>query len=464
MQLFAAKGLRATVSAVALLSFTLQPVIAQGKARKDEVLDACSAQRAPLVKLDDDYEQLKRSKMSAAIGEGLKKGAAVIATGVMNGGLTRGGGGFGGFGGGLSGGFGGLVGAVGGLAAQSAAQQASGAPAAGPNPVGMVFGQDMLSGALGLNVPGVSTGSFGGGDNMKAYAALAVLVAIVATAEAYAQLKAQEAGGDLKKASYNIDQDAGRQLSVAREVADSGNALVECRSQQLTDINTRLASASNDKDRKAIKRERTEFIGALKKDIDLTGDVVDQHAGMAKTFTQGRAMTDGSSESAVLGGQAPAYAQAADTTKLAMPATGGQAQVQQASYAPAAPPPELVTKRAAPVRSAPVASSSAIKTIPAGQHVTPKSDKAVGGWWEVDLGGSTGYIRSADLGAAGAGKGGPAKAPAVAGPSNIRDYNKTVIAARETGKDRLSSLMTDIQTSLREESVFYALLERVGLA
>jgi hypothetical protein len=450
MQVFARRGLRTTVSAVTLLSFALQPVIAQGRGSRDEALDACSAQRAPLVKLDHDYEQLKRSKLGAAIGEGLKTGATVIAAGVVGSGRS-----FGGFGG-----FGGVLGAVGGLAAHGGGQPAGAAPG------GLVFGQDMLSGALGLHVPGVSSAGFGGGDSVKAYAALAVVVAIVATAEAYAQLKAQESGGDLKLASEKIDEDAGRQLTVANEIEDSGAALADCRSQQLADIDTRLASASNDRDRRAIKRERTEFIGALKKDIDLTGDVVEQHETMAKTFTQGRAMTDGTSEAAVLGGQKPAYADAADTTELKMPAAGQDdaPKMQQAAYSP---PPDLVTLHAAPVRTAPVASAATMLTFPAGRHVTPKADKAVGGWWEIDVAGSPGYIRAADLGAPGGkamASGKPAAAPAIAGPANIRAYNRTVIAARSTGKDRLSNLMTDIQTSLRKESVFYALLERIGLA
>ncbi len=88
------------------------------------------------------------------------------------------------------------------------------------------------------------------------------------------------------------------------DAADRGELLVECRSAQLMDINTRLASASNDKDRKAITRERTELSSALKTDVDLTGGVVDQPTNMAKTFTQGRAVTDGSSEADVLGGRA----------------------------------------------------------------------------------------------------------------------------------------------------------------
>jgi hypothetical protein len=479
---------RATVSAIALLGLNVQPVWAQGKSGKDAILNACDTQRAPLVKLDKEYDDLKKSKMSAAIGEGLKTGAMVLAKGVMSGGIGGRGGGFGG--GGL-GGMSGLMGGVANMAMQSAAQQqtAQGGAPAGPSPASMMFGQDMLSGAMGLNVPGVSNIGFsggGGGDSMKAYAALAVLVAIVATADAYAKLKEQEAGGDLKRASFNIDQDAGRQLAVSRSIVDNGNALVECRSAQLTDINTRLASAANDKDRKTIRRERTDLVNALKKDIDVTGGVVDQHTGMTKTFTQGRAMTDGASEAEVLGNQAPAYATAPATTKMAMPKQGasGGAQVQQANYSQqpvAAPPPALVAIRAAVVRSAPVASAGAVKSLPVGSPLQAKNSQADGGWWEVDVAGVTGYVRAADVGppgsapaapatppakgARGKAAGPPPKAapPAVQGPTNIRAYNQSVIAARDNGKGRLSALMTDIQSAQRQEGVFYAMLERVGL-
>ncbi|MBJ7413827.1 MAG: hypothetical protein JHD15_26230, partial [Phenylobacterium sp.] len=80
-----ARRLRMAVSAVALLSLTVQPVMAQGKGGKDAVLNACAAQRAPLQKLDKEYDDLKKSKMSAAIGEGLKTGAMVLAKGVASG-------------------------------------------------------------------------------------------------------------------------------------------------------------------------------------------------------------------------------------------------------------------------------------------------------------------------------------------------------------------------------------------
>ncbi|MBU1377271.1 MAG: hypothetical protein KKE02_17485 [Alphaproteobacteria bacterium] len=475
------RRLRMAVSAVALLSLTVQPVMAQSKGGKDAILNACAPQREPLQKLDKEYTDLKKSKMSAAIGEGIKSGAMVLGKAVMSGGIPLGrGGGGGGFGSAM-GGMSGLMGGVANMAMQSAAQQQAGGGGAPPAAASMMFGQDMLSGAMGLNVPGVSGyGGFGGsgGDNVKAYAALAVLVAIVATADAYAKLKEQEAGGDLKKASFNIDQDAGRQLAVSRSIVDSGSSLVECRSAQLTDINTRLAGASNDKDRKAIKRERTELTSALKKDIDLTGGVVDQHANMAKTFTQGRAMTDGSSEADVLGSQAPAYATAASVTKVSMPKAGAPAQGQQAAPA-AAPPPALVTIKAAVVRSAPVASAAPVKSLPVGSAVQAKSGAAEGGWWEVEVGGQTGYVRAAEVGppgsapapvqtAAKGGKGkGAAKAPppppAPVGPTNIRAYNQSVIAARDNGKGRLSTLMTDIQAAERKDSIFYALLSNFGL-
>jgi len=478
------RRLRAAVSAVALLSLTVQPVMAQNKGGKDAILNACATQREPLQKLDKEYTDLKKSKMSAAIGEGLKTGAMVIAKGVASGGIPLGRGGGGGFGG--MGGMGSLVGGMASMAMQSSAQQqaqAGGAPASAPPAAAMMFGQDMLTGAMGLNVPGVSGYGFSGGDNMKAYAALAVLVAIVATADAYAKLKEQEAGGDLKKASFNIDQDAGRQLAVSRSIVDSGNALVECRSAQLTDINTRLAGATNDKDRKAIRRERTELTSALKKDIDLTGGVVDQHTNMAKTFTQGRAMTDGSSEADVLGGQAPAYATSASVTKVSMPKgnapAGGGGQAQAA--APAAAPAALVAIKAATVRAAPTGSAAAVKTLPVGTSIQAKAGAAEGGWWEVD----GGYVRASEVGppgsapaapvqaAAPAGKGGKGKGgaaakappppPAPVGPTNIRAYNQSVIAARDNGKGRLSSLMTDIQSAERRENVFYAWLSNFGL-
>jgi hypothetical protein len=124
-------------------------------------------------------------------------------------------------------------------------------------------------------------------------------------------------------------------------------------------------------------------------------------------------------------------------------------------------------------------------SFPAGREVRPKTAQPDGGWWEIDVGGQPGYVRASELGppgsapvqtasaapaakggkgkGPGAGKGAPAAPPAPAGPSNIRAYNQSVIAARDNGKGRLSSLMTDIQTSQWRESVVYAWLSQLGL-
>ena len=133
---FASRRLRVAISAIALLSLNVQPAVAQ-RGGKDEILNACATQRAPLVKLETDYKELKRSKMSAALGEGLKQGAGVLVKGVMSGGIGGRGGG-GGFGGAL-GGVGGLMGAAAGMSQQRAAA----APGAAPAP-GALFGPDLL--------------------------------------------------------------------------------------------------------------------------------------------------------------------------------------------------------------------------------------------------------------------------------------------------------------------------------
>ena len=46
------RNFRVTVSAIALLGLNVQPLWAQSKGGKYAILNACEAQRAPLVKLD----------------------------------------------------------------------------------------------------------------------------------------------------------------------------------------------------------------------------------------------------------------------------------------------------------------------------------------------------------------------------------------------------------------------------
>ena len=75
------KMLRAGVSALVLTGFVVPPEFAAAQG-KDAALNACQAERTPLVELDKQYKDLKRSKLGAAVGEGLKKGAGVIASGI----------------------------------------------------------------------------------------------------------------------------------------------------------------------------------------------------------------------------------------------------------------------------------------------------------------------------------------------------------------------------------------------
>ena len=58
LQMLRRRGLRISVSAVALLSLNVQPVMAAGK---DDALNACGTERAGLVKLDKEYKDLMRT-------------------------------------------------------------------------------------------------------------------------------------------------------------------------------------------------------------------------------------------------------------------------------------------------------------------------------------------------------------------------------------------------------------------
>ena len=191
-------------------------------------------------------------------------------------------------------------------------------------------------------------------------------------------------------------------------------------------------------------------------------------------------MTDNASEAEVLGNQTPAYASAAATTRLSMQAGPRPPAAAAGGASARRPPPALVAVRAAVLRSAPVASAAPVRNLPVGTSIQAKTSQAEGGWWEVDVGGATGFVRAAEVGPPGSapvqqaaagrnarGKAAPAAKPpppppAVAGPTNIRAYNQSVIAARTDGKDRLSALMTDIQSAQRRESVLYAMLANLG--
>ena len=398
--------------------------------------DACAAERAPILERKKQYDALRRSQIASAVGEGLKKGAVFFAGAMLNKyGIGGGGGG---------GGFPGIPGLGGG--GTPATTPAAGV--AGFGGMGALLSGNSLAEASRLQIPGVTLSPTGGalaggvGGDTRAIAAVAVVVAIAGTVEAYVQLKAAAANGDRYRLAQSIDDDAGLQVGVSRAIDVEEKALADCRARQAADLRTHLASASNDTDRHALVRQRTGLEGSLKQDVDLTGGVVGQQASLAKTFTQGRAMSESRSEADVLGGQAPAYADKASTTALQLPAAAVNPNtvtaVSNKATPAAAPAPSYTTNRAATVRAGPGAKAKALKTLPAGTKVQAVKDPAGADWVTLDLGaGSQGYVRAADLTRV--------KGPQLAAPNNIREHNKEVLAARADGPDRLKTLLTDVQ-------------------
>lgn len=370
----------------------------------------CQAERAPLLERQEQYKALRRTRIAAAAGQGVMKGATFFA-GAM---LSRYG----------------IPGLTGGQA-----NVASGA-AAGGLLGGSMLGGGLLGEARGLSIPGVTLGAAGGalgGTNVdtKAIAALSVVVAIAGTVEAYVRLKQEEAGGDRMRMARSIDGDARLQIDVSRAIAAEQQALSDCLERQITDIDTHLASASNDKDRRSASQRRAQLTRTVKSDLDLTTDVVDQQATLAKTFTQGRAMTEGKSEAQILGGQQAAYAESAGAEPLDLPQYDAPAQ-------PAAPSTQLyLASRATIARAKPEPNARSLANFDAGDEIQVK-EATRGGWHAVLVNEETGYVRSADV----------TRPPAgFAAPVNIREHNRAVIQARHQGPDRLKTLLTGMQAA-----------------
>ena len=394
---------------------------------------------APILERKRQYDALRRSQIASAVGEGVKKGAIFFAGAMLN---------KYGIGGGSSGG-GGIPGLPGipGFGGKTPAAAPSGV--AGFGGMGALLSGASLAQAGRLEIPGVTLSPTGGalgavGGDTRAIAAVAVVVAIAGTVEAYVQLKAAAANGDRYRLAQSIDDDAGLQVGVSRAIDAEEQALAACRARQVADLRTHLASASNDSDRRSAARQRTGIEGAIKQDVDLTGGVVGQQTTLAKTFTQGRAMSESRSEADVLGGQAPAYADKASTTPLQLPpAAVNPNTVTQVSNTPSktpapARPPSFTTTRATVVRNAAGAKAKALKTLAAGETVQAAKEPGPAAWVTLDLGGgSQGYARAADLIRV--------KGPTLAAPSNIREHNRAVLAARSDGPDRLKTLLTDVQ-------------------
>jgi hypothetical protein len=379
---------------------------------------ACAAERAPIIERKRQYDALRRSQIASALGQGLKKGAMFFAGAMLS---------HYGLGGGSN-------------------NSDSGSGGGG---IAGLLSPDTLGQAANLPIPGVTLAANGAafgrppsGNDTRAIAAVAVVIAIAGTVEAYVRLKEAAANGDSIVLAQSIDDDAGLQVGVSRSIDSEEQALVACRQKQVTDLNQHLASARNDSDRRSLTRQRSRVQGAVQQDVDLTGGLVDQQATLAKTFTQGRAMAENRSEADILGGQAPAYEQTASTTPLQLPPPEANSTSVTPVSNPAPAPTGYVTARAAAVRASPSTKAKRVKIIEAGVTLQPLQDPVGAEWLAFDMGGGTpGYVRMADLTAP--------KGPHLAPPSNIREHNQAVIAARDDGPKRLKTLLTDIQARRR---------------
>ena len=425
----ATRRIALALALVATVSAPMPSVALPGLGGGYDKNDACAAERAPILERKKQYDALRRSQIASALGEGLKKGATFFAGAMLNK-----------YGSSIPG-----IPGFGGGNATPAAAPGGGIPGFGG--MGALLSGNNLAAASHLQIPGVTLAANGGalvggaGGDTRAIAAIAVVVAIAGTVEAYVQLKAAAANGDRIRLSQSIDDDAGLQIGVSRSIDAEEQALAACRARQVADLHAHLASASNDSDRRGLSRQRTGIEGAIKQDVDLTGGVVGQQVTLAKTFTQGRAMSESRSEADVLGGQAPAYEDKASTTPLQLPAAAVNPNtVTAVSNAPPPPPaaPSYTAARATTVRASPSAKAKTVKTLAAGTQVQAVKDPAGAAWITLDLGGGDqGYARAADLTRI--------KGPTLAAPNNIREHNKAVLAAKNDGPDRLKTLLTDVQ-------------------
>lgn len=355
----------------------------------------CATERAPLVTLNNQYDEIDHSRMSQSIQNGVFAAGTVIGSSLL----------------------GNLFGGGGGRAAPDL------------SPTSVIFGSSR-------------------GDRRET-ATAAIVAGLTASVATYISLKGDT--DDRKALARSIEQDAGGQIALGRTIADEGKALAACRTRQVEDFKARQAAAPSDADRRKMKHEGDQILDAIKADIALSDKVVGHQAALAKTFTQARAMVDNRSEAQVLGAQKPAYADTASTTPLSLPpksVTTTSSSAASQPPPPPEPPPEppevtLVATKATPVRATPTLKGKLLMTLAAKKEVKALGQSATDGWWEIDVAGSSGFIRATTVSV----KGGGAKpaAPKPEEPDNVREYNKVVLEARDDGPDRMRNLMTSFQ-------------------
>ena len=395
----AMRSCTAALAMAALLSGQVRASFAQslfGGGGESPVVAYCAAERAPLVDLNNQYDEIQRSRVAQSVKNGAVAAAGVLVSSGLLGNL-----------------FGG----------------SRGGPDHGPglNPGSIIFGGNRN----------------GRGGETAAAAIVAALSVSVAT---YISLKGES--DDRKALARAIEQDAGGQIPLGRTIVGQAKALADCRARQVDDFKMRQAAAS-DADRRKMKREGDQILAAIKADIALTDKVVGHQADLAKTFTQARAMADNHSEADVLGGQKPAYADAASTTPLNLPEKSVTATPSTPSAPqpppPLPPPPEvtLAIRKASAVRETPTAKGKLMMTLPAGREIKAVGLSAVNGWWRIDVAGSPGYIR--ELTVSVKTMPAPPPPPPQDRADNVREYNKVVLEARDEGPDRMRTLLTSFQ-------------------
>ena len=384
----------ALTASVALLSAPAAPSQAWpfGGGGDNPMIAYCANERAPLVALNTQYDEIDHSRMSQSIQNGVFAAGSVIGSSLL----------------------GNLFGGGGGRATPDL------------SPTSVIFGS-------------------GRGDRRET-ATAAIVAGLTASVATYISLKGDT--DDRKALARSIEQDAGGQIALGRTIADEGKALAVCRTRQVEDFKARQAAAPSDADRRKMKHEGDQILDAIKADIALTDKVVGHQASLAKTFTQARAMVDNRSEAQVLGAQKPAYADTASTTPLSLPPKSVTTTSSPAAPPPPEPPPEpeavtLVATKATPVRATPSLKGKLVMTLAARHEVKALGQSATDGWWEIDVAGSSGFIRAATVTVKGAGA--KPAAPKPEEPDNVREYNKVVLEARDEGPDRMRNLMTSFQ-------------------
>jgi hypothetical protein len=410
---------RAAVSACAIGAILATPTHAAlpGFTSGDSkaILHACATERAPLIDRQKQYAALKREKMTAAAVAGAKVGAKVLLSS-------------------------GLIGMV-----------------LGGGTVGI------LSKALSMRSGGAANSKQqDDADMAHAFQAISVVVAIGGAVNEYVKVKQQQFNNDARQISKSIDADAGLQISVSEQTAKEMIALADCRTSQVADYNARLTAAASDKERKEIAKGLGGLKAALKSDIEVTEDVAAQQATMVKTFALARAMADAKSEADILEADAPAAGGEASHVVMQLPPIEAPPG-QQAAAAPVVVKASYVTVRATKAMAAPDPRAGVVMNFPAGRLVTPKG-RAAGDatWWEIEVAGTPGFIKGADLAEPGAppatptaaakpppkgrapAKGAAPPPPPPPPPNPVRDLNRQVLAAKTNGLDRLKALNTDL--------------------